>query len=197
MPKWYVVWRGRAAGIFSTWAECEAQVKGFPGAQFKSYPSLAEAQAAFNQPQAPARRARPAPPADLPAGIAVDAACSGNPGPLEYRGVDTRAGAVIFWHGPLAEGTNNLGEFLAIVTAWRWLAERRDPRPVYSDSQIAMRWAQAGHCRTQLAPTPANAPLFARLAEAEAWLAAHPRRNPLLKWDTEQWGENPADFGRK
>lgn len=197
MAKFYVVWRGRQTGVFTTWAECEAQVKGFPGAQFKSFPSRAAALDALAQPYQAQTSARPQPPADLTPGIAVDAACSGNPGLLEYRGVDTQAGTVIFWHGPLAAGTNNLGEFLAIVTAWQWLTEHGDLRPVYSDSHIAMGWAQAGQCRTQLAPTPANTPLFARLAEAEAWLATHPRRAPLIKWQTEHWGENPADFGRK
>lgn len=198
MTKFYVVWRGRQTGVFTTWAECEAQVKGFPGAQFKAFPSRAAAQAALAQPYAPARPAPPpTPPANLPPGIAVDAACSGNPGALEYRGVDTDTGAVIFWRGPVAEGTNNIGEFLAIVAAWQWLAEHGDPRPVYSDSRIAMGWVQAGQCRTQLRRTPRNQNLFTWLAEAEAWLAAHPRRTPLIKWETEHWGENPADFGRK
>ena len=45
---------------------------------------------------------------------AVDAACSGNPGPMEYRGIDLATGAEIFHFGPV-HGTNNIGEFLAIV----------------------------------------------------------------------------------
>ena len=46
--KWYVVWKGKKPGIYSTWAECEKQVKGFKGAKFKSFPSYEEAEAAFN-----------------------------------------------------------------------------------------------------------------------------------------------------
>ena len=29
------------------------------------------------------------------------------------------------------------------------------------------------------------------------WLRTHPFRVPILKWDTQNWGEIPADFGRK
>jgi hypothetical protein len=45
--KWYVVWKGRAPGIYTTWADCEAQVKGFGGAQFKAFESQREAQQAL------------------------------------------------------------------------------------------------------------------------------------------------------
>jgi ribonuclease HI len=50
---------------------------------------------------------------------------------------------------------------------------------------------------TKLRPSAANRPLFALLDRAQNWLANHTYPNPLLKWETEQWGENPADFGRK
>ena len=47
---------------------------------------------------------------------AVDAACSGNPGPMEYQCIDLQTGAQVFHYGPI-HGTNNIGEFLAIVHA--------------------------------------------------------------------------------
>jgi ribonuclease HI len=49
MPKqkYYVVWKGRKTGVFTTWAECEKQVKGFVGAQYKAFGSEAEAEAAY------------------------------------------------------------------------------------------------------------------------------------------------------
>ena len=47
---------------------------------------------------------------------AVDAACSGNPGPMEYQAIDLATGAQVFHFGPM-HGTNNIGEFLAIVHA--------------------------------------------------------------------------------
>lgn len=44
LKKIYAVKVGRQAGLFSTWAECEAQVKGFPGAKFKGFASKKEAE---------------------------------------------------------------------------------------------------------------------------------------------------------
>lgn len=203
-PKFYVVWKGRQTGIFRSWEECAAQVSGYPGAQFKSFESLAAAQAAFQGQDADARGEpaasaawllHPSPPR-LPS-ICVDAACSGSPGPLEWRGVDTESRRELFRHGPHPDGTNNVGEFLAIVHALAWQEEHGLMQPVYSDSKIALGWVRAGRCRTELKRTHHNAELFALIARAEAWLDAHPLRVPLLKWDTEAWGENPADFGRK
>lgn len=42
--KFYAVASGRRTGIFKTWAECQAQVKGFSGARYKSFRTLEEAQ---------------------------------------------------------------------------------------------------------------------------------------------------------
>jgi ribonuclease HI len=127
----------------------------------------------------------------------VDAACSGAPGPLEYRGVETESGREFFRQGPFEDGTNNVGEFLAIVHALAWQQARGLSMTVYSDSENAIAWVRAGRCRTRLARTGRNDRLFALIARAEAWLAAHPLSVSLRKWDTSAWGENPADFGRK
>ncbi len=45
--KYYVVWKGRKPGIYTSWTECEAQVKGFAGAEYKSFPNREMAEAAF------------------------------------------------------------------------------------------------------------------------------------------------------
>jgi ribonuclease HI len=134
----------------------------------------------------------------------VDAACSGSPGRLEYRGVLTDSGRQVFKAGPYAEGTNNVGEFLAIVEALRWLQTNGREWPVYSDSENAIGWVRQGRARTKLRATPANRELFRLIANAEVALAGNPGSNGpllrgrrLLKWDTAEWGENPADFGRK
>jgi ribonuclease HI len=207
MPKqkYYVVWKGRKSGIFTSWAETEKQVKGFAAAQYKSFHTLREAEAAYRSEyvafkgkpasQGKWREARLKP--VLPS-ISVDAACSGSPGILEYRGVYTDSQEEIFREGPFPDGTNNVGEFLAIVHALIWLEEQRERLPIYSDSRNAIAWVYAGTCRTQLRHTPRNAPLFTRIRDAEDWLAEHALdRGVVLKWDTEGWGENPADFGRK
>jgi ribonuclease HI len=181
-------------------------VNGFAGAEYKAYPNRAAAEAAWQgtyaERDAVAATAAPTPERLRQMGVrvpsvAVDAACAGNPGPLEYRGLDTSTGQVVFAHGPFKQGTNNIGEFLAIVDALAWLAERALDWPVYSDSVNAINWVKAGRCRTQQPRTARNAELFDRIERAEAWLAGHKSRNPVLKWKTEAWGEIPADFGRK
>ena len=131
--------------------------------------------------------------------IAVDGACSRNPGPMEYRGVSVGTGKEIFRVGPVANATNNIGEYLAIIHAAALLKQRGDfTTPIYSDSRTALAWIRAGHHRSKIVPNAGNARACDLLRRADAWLAANgPIRNPLLKWDTENWGEIPADFGRK
>ena len=204
--KFYVVWKGRQTGIFASWDECARQVSGFAGAEYKAYSSRAAAEAAWQGTYAE-RHAAPAAAAPTPdrlrqmgvrvPSVAVDAACASNPGPLEYRGLDTASGQELFRHGPFREGTNNIGEFLAIVEALELLAAQGLDWPVYSDSVNAIKWVKAGRCRTQQARTGRNAALFERIGRAERWLAGHKSANPVLKWKTEAWGEIPADYGRK
>lgn len=204
--KFYVVWKGRTPGVFASWAECSASVTGFAGAEYKSFESRAAAERAYRgayedykgkpvsslSPQQLARIGRPTVPS-----LAVDAACSGSPGPLEYRCVETATGRELFRHGPFAQGTNNVGEFLALVEALQVSQQRGLDVPIYTDSANAISWVKAKQCRTRLARTSRNTELFARIAAAERWLADNPVRNRILKWETEAWGENPADYGRK
>lgn len=129
--------------------------------------------------------------------IAVDAACSGNPGPMEYRGVHLPSGKQIFHFGPM-QGTNNIGEFLAIVHALALLQQKGYPNmTIYSDSRTAQIWVQKKKCKTTLQRTPETEKLFDIIARAEHWLQTHTYTNPIVKWDTDNWGEIPADFGRK
>jgi ribonuclease HI len=201
--KFYVVWKGRRTGIFNSWDKCSAQVSGYPGAQYKAFDSLAAAQAALRGAYTDFK-GKPfssqgwlfAPTKPLLPSICVDAACSGSPGPLEYRGVETETGKQIFKSGPYADGTNNVGEFLAIVHALAWLQEKKHAWPVYSDSENAILWVKAKKCRTNLAHTGRNEKLFDLINEAEESLKSL-KPHKILKWDTKAWGENPADFGRK
>jgi len=208
--KWYVVWQGTEPGICDSWAECELRVKGYPGARYKAFNTQQEAVEAFrNDPgemdilRAIARAPREfinyeAIPEIFHDSIAVDGACSGNPGMMEYRGVDVPTGAELFRKGPFRHATNNIGEFLAIVHALALFTNQgNDHTAIYSDSRTALSWVRAGKCRTKMARTDSNAHLFEIIARAERWLATHTWSNALLKWNTSEWGEIPADFGRK
>jgi len=202
--KFYTVWQGRQPGVYTTWADCEAQVRGFPNAQFMAFRTRAEAEQALLGEYADYKgkslinqqRLLEVGPPVLPS-WSVDAACSGSPGPVEYRGVDVDSGRQVFHQGPFPNGTNNVGEFLAIVHALALLARKGSELPVYSDSESAIEWVKVRECRTTLARDEGNAELFALIARAERWLRDHRSPNRLLKWETEAWGENPADFGRK
>ncbi|MBL8231451.1 MAG: ribonuclease H family protein [Bryobacterales bacterium] len=207
-PKFYVVWEGRKPGIYTTWADAESQVAGFAGAKFKSFASRHEAEQAYRanywqfagKDTKTLKKSRE----ELERmgvqfhGIAVDAACAGVPGPLEYRGVLLATGEEIFHQGPYEDGTNNIGEFLALVHALAMLHQQgKLDVPIYSDSKTALAWVRDRKCRTKHERSSRNEELFLLIDRAEAWLGSNPVRNPLLKWETEEWGEVPADFGRK
>lgn len=209
-PKYYVVWAGQKPGIYDSWDECRQQIAGFPGALFKSFPSKAAAQKAFAMGhEAFKRNNESITPRDMLSeqhemagkpdfnSVSVDAACSGNPGVMEYRGVFTGSGEELFRMGPFPQGTVNIGEFLALVHALAILKKQNNKIPVYSDSVNAIKWVKAGKARTKLEPNEKNRKLFEIIERAEKWLAENTYENEIRKWLTKYWGEIPADFGRK
>lgn len=226
--KYYVVWEGREPGIYDNWEDCQAQVDMYPGAKYKSFRSQEEAVTAYrgtgeeeeelltrialkNIGNVTSRQTTGGttgstsastdysliPEINLSA-IAVDGACGGNPGLMEYRGVKVATGEEIFHVGPLEDGTNNVAEYLALIHALALLFRRNDfTTPIYTDSATAVAWVRNRGCRTQLAPTDRNRKIFELLARANLWIRSHTPGNPILRWNTPMWGEIPADFGRK
>ncbi len=197
--KWYVVWSGITPGIYSRWEDCQKQVRGFKGARFKSFPSKILAEAAY-QDEVGGDSGAAALPGDPPLGqpaLAVDAACSGNPGIMEYRGVMITSGEEVFHGGPYDEGTNNIGEFLGLVHGLRYLKDYQLDIPLYTDSATGLVWLKNKLVKTSLAPSDRNRYLFGDILAAEEWLREHTYSNRVLKWETHLWGEIPADFGRK
>lgn len=205
--RYYVVWSGINPGIYASWDECKAQISGVKQALYKSFATQAEAERAYasspydyigakakSEPSAPPSGSLP-PAVELNA-LAVDAACSGNPGQMEYRGVYVGSGMQIFHFGPVY-GTNNIGEFLAIVHALALLGQKGNTMPIYSDSRNALLWVKQKKCKTKLPREARTEELFKLIDRAEQWLRTHTYTNRLLKWETALWGEIPADFGRK
>ncbi|HZG77132.1 MAG TPA: ribonuclease H family protein [Paenibacillus sp.] len=208
--KWYVVWVGKTPGVYATWNECKAQVDGVTGAKYKSYPTRAEADQAYEQGFRKAFAAAGAKgggaakaSAKGPAGdydrnsICVDAASSGNPDIVEYQGVDTATGERLFHQGPIPKGTNNLGEYLAIVHGLAYLKQQGSDKTIYSDSQTAMKWVRDKKPATTLPRDASTEDIWRRVDRATAWLQANTYPNKIVKWNTEAWGEVKADFGRK
>ena len=206
--KFYVVWEGVTPGIYSSWTDCQLQIKGYEGAKYKSFDSREEAERALaSSPYAyigknatnkkenkPTLHTLPA--AVIENSLAVDAACSGNPGPMEYRGVHVASQQEIFHFGPM-KGTNNIGEFLALVHGLALLKQKGFDMPVYSDSVNAISWVKQKRCKTKLPRTAETEQLFLLIERAEKRLKENTYSTPILKWETKEWGEIPADFGRK
>ena len=208
--KYYVVWEGVEPGVYDSWEEAQEQVTNYPGAKYKSFHTQEEAIAAYRNGSSEnldilvnlvSRQARIVdysafPEIELEA-MAVDASCLGNPGVMEYQGVDVMTGAKIFRVGPFQDATNNIGEYLAIVHALAMTAQQGIARTIYSDSKTAIAWVRNRRANTKLAQTPRNAKVIELIARADNWLQTHTWQNKILKWNTEVWGEIPADFGRK
>jgi ribonuclease HI len=204
--KYYAVWKGVHPGIYDSWTACQLQIKGYGGALYKSFDSKEEAEEAFsaspfayigNEPKINKKPDKNGQPLYIRESLAVDAACSGNPGKMEYRGVYVETGQQVFHVGPLAQGTNNIGEFLALVHGLALFAKNGCTMPIYSDSHNAILWVRQKKCKTKLERTEQNVPVFDLIARAEKWLKENTYSTKILKWETSEWGEIPADFGRK
>ena len=206
--KFYVVWKGRTTGIYTSWEACSAQIKGFPGAEYKSFTTRAMAEKAFNSPAddfigqetfetvlTPEQRALIGDP--ILESISVDAAWNTATGEVEYQGVATKTRKELFHQGPFADGTINIAEFLAIVHALAYCQREGLTVPIYSDSRNAIGWVKDKTVRTNHPRRETNKKVFELVDRALAWLKTREYPNELLKWETKAWGENPADFGRK
>ena len=204
--KYYVVWNGYQTGVFDSWEECKKQVEKYPSPKYKSFPNLEMAKYAFEQGSDEYLVKRDHPIKMIMDGlygspvvpsISVDGACSGKTRQAEYQGVDTESGTLLFHKGPFMDGTNNIMEFLALVHALALCKQKNIEVPIYTDSVNAMKWVKAKKTGTKLAKTAHNHVLFELIERAEKWLAANTYKNEILKWQTQAWGEIPADFGRK
>lgn len=207
--KFYVVWKGSASGIFTTWAECESAIKGHSNAKYKSFPTLESAQKAFREgpgdywgtkqfvsglsDEELAAIGRP-----ITNSLCVDAAWNAETKIMEYRGVWYHERIIAFQQGPFPNATNNIGEFLAVVHALALMAKRSLDWPVYSDSKTAISWVSHRAVRSKsMQKGETSAQINDLVARALKWLISNTYPNRVLKWETEAWGEVPADYGRK
>ncbi len=207
--KFYTVWKGHHTGVFESWEDCKAQIKDYQGAQYKSFATFDAAKKALkgnykdyigkSKKFASELSKEQLKKIGLPNynSISVDAASSGNPGKMEYRGVDTKTKKQLFKQGPFEQGTNNIGEFLALVHGLAYLKQRNSNRIIYTDSRTALSWVKKKACNTKLKRNKKNKALFELVDRAVNWLNEHTYTTAIAKWETKAWGEIPADFGRK
>ncbi|WP_406685223.1 ribonuclease H family protein [Seonamhaeicola sp. MEBiC1930] len=207
--KYYTVWKGHKTGIFESWDDCKAQIKDYQGAQYKSFSTFDAAKKALKgnykdyigksakfKSQLSEDQLKKIGQPNYKS-ISVDAASSGNPGKMEYRGVDTKTKKQLFIQGPFEEGTNNIGEFLAIVHGLAFLKKHNSNLIIYTDSRTAISWVKKKKCNTKLERTKKNEALFELVDRAVEWLKTNTYNTVIVKWETKAWGEIPADFGRK
>lgn len=125
-------------------------------------------------------------------GIAVDAAHSMKNKLTEIQGVDLETGERLFYRN-LGNQTTNIGEFLAIVEACKYINEHDyKPRIIYSDSTTAITWFKEKYT--------ASKKRNKHLQKAEIYLkvcAIYVDNIEVKHWNTQEWGENVADFGNK
>jgi len=207
--KFYVVWKGATPGVYTTWADCESAIKGQSGAKYKSFPTKDAAEKAFREgpddywgrdkfvsPLSDAELAEIGQPIEN--SMCVDAACDTKTGEMEYRGVWHHDGSIAFQQGPFEGATNNIGEFLAIVHALALMRKQSIDRPVYTDSQTAMSWVRWKNVNSKsMRKGETSEQINDLVARALRWLNENEYDNDILKWETEAWGEVPADYGRK
>lgn len=207
--KFYTVWKGHHTGVFESWDDCKAQIKDYKGAIYKSFDSFNAAKKAYKSDYKEYVGKSKKFKSELSEeqlkkigqpnynSIAVDAAVSGNPGKMEYRGVNTKTKKQLFIQGPFEEGTNNIGEFLAIVHGLALLKKHNSNKIIYTDSKTAMSWVKKKTCNTKMKRTKKNEALFELIERALNWLSNNEYSTVIVKWETKAWGEIPADFGRK
>ncbi len=184
--KYYAVAQGRTTGIFTQWSHCEAQVKGFKGAKYKSFSSRKEAESWLRdpvyQPKNPALKKRrkslgadveikPLPPDAIE--IYTDGSAINNPGPGGYGLVICDGKIQREMSGGYRCTTNNRMELLAAIIALEEM--QMSPRPIvlYTDSRYlldgvvkgwAQRWRRNGWMKAD--DTPAlNSDLWSRLLD--------------------------------
>lgn len=203
--RYYVVWRGRKPGIYTSWQEAREQISEFPKPQFKSFGSFRLAERAFEEGPEKYKGRSFKKSRDLSdemlkklgdpilMSLSVDAACNAKTGVFEYRGVITESGTEVFKEGPFKNGTNNVGEFLALVHALAYLKKSRSDLPIYSDSKYAMAWVKKKKANSKIT----HSKTVSLIKRAEKWLNENSWENPVLKWETKAWGDIPADFNRK
>jgi ribonuclease HI len=208
--KFYVVWEGKKPGIYDSWGQCKEQIEGYQAAKYKSYSALTEAKKVYSEgwqkhwgkdKKAKVKKTPSTPSANHEEidynSISVDVGTRGNPGPVEYKGVDTQTEEIIFQVGPIENGTNNLGEFIAIVHALAYLKKKGSSKTIYSDSQTALKWVKNKQVASTLIRDQSTEQIWELTDRAIQWLQTHTYDNKILKWNTEEWGEIKADFGRK
>lgn len=125
-------------------------------------------------------------------GIAVDAAHSMKNGVTEYQAIDLKTGERLFYKN-LGNQTTNIGEFLGLMETIKYVIENDfQPRIVYTDSMTAITWFRNKKTASKKRHSDLQrSEIFLKVMDIDVSTI------DVIHWDTNSWGENPADFGNK
>lgn len=129
-------------------------------------------------------------------GIVVDGSCEKNPGFGEYQFIDISTGKIL-GHQKFSHTTNNIMEFCGIVHAIKYCRERDIKTIIYSDSVTAISWITRKSVTTSLENTARTGIMWKFITNCLSYLSEPRDGIQIEKWKTKEWGENPADFGKK
>lgn len=125
-------------------------------------------------------------------GITVDAAHSEKKRITEYQVVDLKTGDRLFYNN-LGNQTTNIGEFLGLMASIKYIIENDfHPRIVYTDSVTAITWFNNKKTASKKKNTELQrSEIFLKVMDCDVSTIE------VKHWNTNEWGEIPADFGNK
>lgn len=153
---YYAVRRGAVPGIYRTWPEAEAQVKGFGGAQFKGFATEAEANEWLagedvqeqKKPQKPSTDGQAIEVEEGQIKVFTDGGAIGNPGPGGYGVVIFSSSGNKELSGGYALTTNNRMELMACIVALRQLTGFKQRITLFSDSSYVVNGISKGWAKS-------------------------------------------------
>lgn len=134
-------------------------------------------------------------------GLVVDASVvkinsKNSAGLAEIRGVDISSGKIVFNKSISWRTTNNIAEYLAIYVGFLYVDSLGKDMVIYSDSTNAISWIRNGKCKTGFHSTDPKQQQ--NIIKAESRTTSDWKNVKSVRfWNNKEWGENPADFGRK
>lgn len=156
--KVYAVAKGRKPGIYNNWPAAQAQIEGFPGAIYKGFPTIAEAEEWMKNPVFSKASSASNGIEERPLGntmpktgevtIYTDGGSSGNPGPGGYGIVQIYGDERKELSGGFRLTTNNRMELMGVIVALRNLEHKNLPVTICTDSSYVVNGITKGWAKS-------------------------------------------------
>lgn len=201
MSKYYVIFNTENRGIYDTWGECQEKTKGVSGVKFKSFKNRSLAETALNENLIESKENEKIKDLFPKIGFATDGACNVKKRIGQYQIYDLEKNKMIFTSKEFENTTNNQMEFLALMHALILCEDLKvledikyDNYPIYTDSITAISWLKNNKLNSNI---DYDSIVGKEIKKMLNWLKNNQYNNKIIKWETKNLGEIPADFGRK